>query len=41
MKEIEIGDEVPDFSLPASTGRNISLSQYRGRKVLLYFTRRI
>ncbi|WP_438495451.1 thioredoxin-dependent thiol peroxidase [Paenibacillus sp. IHBB 3054] len=37
MKEIEIGDEVPDFSLPASTGRNISLSQYRGRKVLLYF----
>lgn len=37
MNEIKIGDEVPDFSLPASTGRNISLSQYRGRKVLLYF----
>ncbi|AIQ15803.1 peroxiredoxin [Paenibacillus sp. FSL H7-0357] len=37
MNGIEIGDEVPDFSLPASTGRNISLSQYRGRKVLLYF----
>lgn len=37
MNEIQIGQEVPDFTLPASTGGNISLSQYRGRKVLLYF----
>lgn len=34
---IEIGHKVPDFTLPASTGQEISLSQYRGRKVLLYF----
>lgn len=34
---ITIGQEVPDFTLPASTGREISLSEYRGRKVLLYF----
>ncbi|MNC07885.1 putative peroxiredoxin bcp [compost metagenome] len=36
-KSIEIGHEVPDFTLPASTGGEISLSDYRGRKVLLYF----
>ncbi|WP_238650954.1 thioredoxin-dependent thiol peroxidase [Paenibacillus piscarius] len=34
---ITIGQEVPDFTLPASTGREIRLSEYRGRKVLLYF----
>lgn len=34
---IEIGQSVPDFTLPASTGGSIRLSQYRGRKVLLYF----
>ncbi|AIQ44956.1 peroxiredoxin [Paenibacillus sp. FSL R7-0273] len=36
-KTIEIGQEVPDFTLPASTGGEISLSDYRGRRVLLYF----
>ncbi|MDF9844712.1 MULTISPECIES: thioredoxin-dependent thiol peroxidase [unclassified Paenibacillus] len=36
-KPIEIGQQVPDFTLPASTGGDISLSQYLGRKVLLYF----
>ncbi|WP_310831294.1 thioredoxin-dependent thiol peroxidase [Paenibacillus pedocola] len=34
---IEIGQQVPDFTLPASTGGVMSLSQFRGRKVLLYF----
>lgn len=34
---VKIGEEVPDFTLPASTGEEITLSQYRGRKVLLYF----
>lgn len=37
MNKITIGQAVPDFSLPSSTGAEISLSQYRGRKVLLYF----
>jgi peroxiredoxin Q/BCP len=27
----------PDFTLPASTGGGVSLSDYRGRSVLLYF----
>lgn len=37
MNEIMIGQEVPDFTLPASNGKEVSLSDYRGRKVLLYF----
>ncbi|KWX76522.1 thioredoxin-dependent thiol peroxidase [Paenibacillus jilunlii] len=37
MNELKVGQEVPDFTLPASTGQNISLSDYRGRKVVLYF----
>ncbi|KWX76570.1 peroxiredoxin [Paenibacillus riograndensis] len=37
MNKIGVGQEVPDFTLPASTGQNISLSDYRGRKVVLYF----
>lgn len=32
-----LGQGVPDFTLPASTGSDISLSDYRGRKVVLYF----
>lgn len=35
--KVQLGQEVPDFSLPASTGQEIRLSGYRGRKVLLYF----
>ena len=31
------GDEAPDFTLQADDGRKVSLSDYRGRKVVLYF----
>ena len=31
------GDAAPEFTLPASTGGQVSLSDYRGRSVLLYF----
>ncbi|WP_379127643.1 thioredoxin-dependent thiol peroxidase [Paenibacillus sp. sgz500958] len=37
MPTISIGEAVPDFTLPASDGTLVSLSQYRGRKILLYF----
>ncbi|OZB90381.1 thioredoxin-dependent thiol peroxidase [Paenibacillus sp. XY044] len=37
MTEIAVGDKVPDFTLPASTGEDITLSSFRGRKVVLYF----
>ncbi|WP_375407389.1 peroxiredoxin [uncultured Amnibacterium sp.] len=31
------GDQAPDFTLPDSTGTPISLADYRGRKVVVYF----
>ncbi|PTX60706.1 peroxiredoxin Q/BCP [Melghirimyces profundicolus] len=35
---IKEGDQAPDFTLPASNGENVSLSDYRGDKnVVLYF----
>ena len=32
---LDIGDKAPDFSLPATTGGKISLSQFRGKKLVL------
>jgi hypothetical protein len=33
------GDAAPDFSLPISEGKTLSLSEFRGKKaVLLYFS---
>lgn len=34
---IEQGDAAPDFTLPASGGRTVSLSGQKGRPFLLYF----
>lgn len=35
---VEVGDPAPDFTLPAHTGENVTLSQYRGKKnVVLSF----
>ena len=34
---LEEGTSAPDFSLPADGGGEVSLSQYRGKKVVLYF----
>ncbi|CAN5136234.1 MAG: thioredoxin-dependent thiol peroxidase [Nocardioidaceae bacterium] len=31
------GDEAPDFTLPDDTGRQVTLSQLRGGKVIVYF----
>ncbi|NMM52965.1 thioredoxin-dependent thiol peroxidase [Paenibacillus aquistagni] len=36
-QQIEIGQAVPDFTLPGSNGKQVSLSQYRGQKVVIYF----
>jgi thioredoxin-dependent peroxiredoxin len=35
--QVVLGSQVPDFSLPASNGRTIQLSSYRGKKVVIYF----
>lgn len=37
MTELQIGAPAPDFTLPSDSGRDIALSDYRGRKVILYF----
>jgi len=34
---LAIGDTAPDFTLPGSGGSQISLSAFRGQKVVLYF----
>lgn len=36
--KVALGTKAPDFTLPSTTGKSISLSDYRGKKnVLLYF----
>ena len=32
---IEVGDKAPDFKLPATTGVDISLSDFKGKKFVL------
>ena len=34
---LQSGDKAPDFSLPASTGEAVSLKNFRGKWVVLYF----
>jgi peroxiredoxin len=32
---IDVGAKAPDFTLPSTTGEKISLSQFRGKKLVL------
>ena len=34
---LEVGDRAPDFRVASNTGKEISLKQFRGKKVVLYF----
>lgn len=34
---VEVGQTAPDFTLPASNGDSVSLADYRGKYVVLYF----
>ena len=34
---LEVGAKAPDFTLPDQNGNPVSLSDYRGQKVVLYF----
>jgi len=35
--ELKVGDPAPEFTLPAEDGRQVSLADYRGKRVVLYF----
>ncbi len=37
MAELQPGAGAPGFTLPDQSGTPVSLSDYKGRKVLLYF----
>ena len=37
MTELTTGDLAPDFTLPTDDGGNFTLSEHRGKSVLLYF----
>lgn len=37
MAKLAVGDQAPDFTLPSDRGKNISLEDFRGKKVVLYF----
>ncbi|MDB5491481.1 MAG: Thiol peroxidase, Bcp-type [Micavibrio sp.] len=37
MPELKEGSKAPDFTLPASGGETISLKDFKGKKVVLYF----
>ena len=34
---LEVGDKAPAFNLPDADGTTVSLADYRGRKVIVYF----
>ena len=37
MPELQPGADAPAFTLPDQAGEPVSLSDFKGRKVLLYF----
>ena len=38
MAKLKVGDKAPQFNLPASNGKTISLNDYQGKKnVIIYF----
>ncbi len=36
-KELEVGDSAPNFTLTSSEGKEVSLTDFLGKKVVLYF----
>ena len=34
---LKVGDKAPEFSLPSDSGETVKLSDFRGKKVVLYF----
>ena len=34
---LKIGDKAPDFSLPSDAGKKVSLADFKGKTLVLYF----
>ncbi len=34
---MQVNDKAPEFTLPDENGKSVSLKDYRGRNVVLYF----
>ena len=39
--ELKLGIRAPDFTLPDSQGNDVALSNFREKKVILYFSERV
>lgn len=37
MNRLKAGDKAPDFALPDQAGQNVSLRDYKGKNLLIYF----
>lgn len=37
QQELAVGDAAPSFSLPANGGRTVSLADFKGRQLVVYF----
>ncbi|TDG00247.1 peroxiredoxin [Paenibacillus piri] len=37
MSNVQVHQPVPDFRLPATNGKEVALSDFRGKKVVIYF----
>lgn len=37
MAEVQVGQRVTDFRLPATNGEEVALSDFKGQKVVIYF----
>ena len=37
MSKIEEGKKAPDFTLPDQDGKSVTLSQFQGKDVIVYF----
>ena len=36
-KELAVGDKAPEFSLPDQSGKTVSLKDFKGKQIVLYF----